>query len=260
MSRKAELVVQDMAGHHNTNLPESAARVYRGGSWKNQRIIVIVPAADLVPVKCALSWWNLIFPPNNGVVKMIALGQEVGEAYSNTIEQILAHPQLSQWEYILTIEQDNAPPQDGVIRLVERMEEHPEFAWLSGLYWTKGMEIARLDGTGTSGGGCPQIWGDINDPIPNSRPQPPRTDGGLQECWGTGQGFALYRLSMFKDERLQKPWFRTKRGLNGEGVGTQDLVFAADARKWGYRCAVDTSILVGHLDYNGNFGPIDTMY
>ena len=260
MGAKPQLVVTDMVGHHNQNLPETVARLSRGDSWKHQRIIVILPASDMVPAKCALAWWNLIFPPNNGVVKWLALGQEVGEAYSNAIAEIIAHPDLSKWEYILTVEMDNAPPQDGVIKLVERMMDHPEYAWISGLYFTKGMEVPRADGTGVSGGGVAQIWGDINDPVPNYRPMPPRTDGGLIECYGTGQGFALYRLSMFKDDRLEKPWFRTKRGLNGEGVGTQDLVFAGNARKWGYRCAVDCSVKVGHLDYNGNFGPIDTMY
>lgn len=249
-----------MAGYHATNLPATAARLQRGGSWKKQRIIVILPASDLVAAKCVLSWWNLAFPPNNGVVKIIALGQEVGDAYSSAIEQILGHPELSQWEYILTLEHDNAPPADGVVKLIERMEENPHFAWISGLYFTKGMEVARTDGTGTTGGGVAQIWGDINDPIPNSRPMPPRTDGGLQETYGTGMGFALWRLSMFKDDRLVKPWFRTLNGKNGSGVGTQDLVFSGDARKWGYRCAVDTSIHVGHYDLKGDFGPQDTMY
>jgi hypothetical protein len=257
---KPSLVITDMSGHHNANLPETSARLQRGGSWKKQRIVVIVPASDLVPAKCALSWWNLAFPPNNGVVKIMALGQEVGDAYTTAIEGILAHPELSQWEYIVTIEHDNSPPADGVVKLVERMEEHKEFAWISGLYFTKGMEIPRTDGTGTSGGGVAQIWGDINDPIPNYRPMPPRLDGGLQETYGTGMGFAIWRLSMFKDSRLNKPWFRTKNGMGGEGVGTQDLVFASDARKWGYRCAVDTSVLVGHYDLAGSFGPADTMY
>jgi len=257
---RPQLVVTDFSGHHATNMPETAARLQRGGSWRKQRIVVILPAADLVPAKCALSWWNLAFPPNNGVVKIMALGDEVGVAYSTAIEGILAHPELSQWEYILTLEHDNAPPSDGVVKLVERMEQHPEFAWISSLYFTKGMEIPRTDGTGTSGGGVAQIWGDINDPIPNYRPMPPRTDGGLQECYGTGMGFAIWRLSMFKDDRLTRPWFKTKNGKNGDGVGTQDLVFAGDARKWGYRCAVDNSILTGHYDLRGDFGPPDTMY
>lgn len=246
---KPQLVITDLSGHHAQNLPETVSRLQRGGSWKKQRIVVILPAADLVPAKCALSWWNLAFPPNNGVAKILALGDEVGVAYSNAIESVLNHPELSQWEYILSLEHDNAPPADGVIKLVERMEEHPEFAWISGLYFTKGM------GTGVA-----QCWGDINDPITNYRPVPPRTDGGLQEVYGTGQGFALWRLPMFKDQRLTRPWFKTKTGKNGEGIGTQDLVFAADARKWGYRCAVDTSVKVGHYDCKGDFGLPDMMY
>lgn len=245
---KPQLVVTDMSGYHATNLPETAARLHRGRSWAKQRIIVILPAADLVPAKCVLSWWNLAFPPNNGCVKILALGQEVGDAYSTAIEQVLADSNLKDWEYICTVEHDNWVPSDGIIRLVDRLEEHPEFAWISGLYFTKGVS------------GVSQIWGDINDPQPNYRPQVPRTDGGLQECYGTGMGFALWRLSMFKDSRLEKPWFRTKRGVGGEGVGTQDLVFAADAHKYGYRCAVDTSVKIGHYDLAGNFGPPDTMW
>jgi hypothetical protein len=260
MATKPQLVVTDMSGHHAANMPETISRLQRGGSWKKQRIIVVLPAADLVPAKCVLSWWNLAFPPNNGVVKIMALGDEVGEAYSRAIESILAHPDLSTWEYLLTIEHDNWIPQDGVIRLVERMEEHPEFAWISGLYFTKGFAMQRTDGTGSVGGGVAQIWGDIKDPLPNYRPMPPRVDGGLTECYGTGMGFALFRLAMFKDERLSRPWFKTKRGLNGEGIGTQDLVFAGDARKYGYRCAVDNSVKCGHYDLKGEYGPPDTMY
>jgi GT2 family glycosyltransferase len=208
-----------------------------------------------------LAWWNLAFPPNNGVVKILALGDEVGEAYSRAIEAVLANPELSQWEYVLCLEHDNSPPSDGVIRLIDHMQNHPEFAWIGGLYFTKGFSMPRNDGSGNSvGGGVAQIWGDINDPITNYRPVPPRADGGLIECFGTGQGFTIFRLSMFKDERLSRPWFRTKRGLNGEGMGTQDLVFAGEARKHGYRCAVACDVKVGHYDLKGEFGPPDTMY
>jgi hypothetical protein len=237
-------------------MPETMSRLQRGGSWKKQRIVVVLPAADMVSTRCVLSWWNLAFPPNNGVVKIIALGDEVGEAYSRAIESILAHPELSQWEYLLTIESDNAPPSDGVIQLLNSMEAHPEFAWISGLYFTKGHPT-----TNGTGGGVAQIWGDISDPSGiNFRPMPP-TGSGLIECFGTGQGFCLYRLPLFKDERLTRPWFRTKRGINGEGIGTQDLTFAADARKHGYRCAVDQNCRVGHHDLSGAYGGIpDMMY
>jgi hypothetical protein len=239
---KPQLVVSDLSGHHNANLPQKADELRRGGSWKKQRIILVLPAADLVPAKCTLSWWNLAFPPNNGVVKIMALGDEVGVAYSNAIESVLAHPDLSQWEYLLTIEHDNMPPADGVIKLIERMEANPDYACIGGLYFTKGP------------GGVAQIWGDVKDPLPNYRPQVPDINGGLVECCGTGMGFNLWRLSMFKDERIEKPWFKTLNGRDGQGIGTQDLTFWTKARKFGYRCAIDCGVRVGHHDLKGEFG------
>jgi hypothetical protein len=230
---KPELVIQDFGGHHAKDLNASRARLMRGGSWKKQRIVVVIPAADSIPAKVALSLWNLAFPPNNGVVRILALGMEVGDAYSTAIEQIVAHPELGQWEYLLTVEHDNLPPNDGVVRLIERLEAHRELAAISGLYFTKGE------------GGVPQIWGDPKDPVVNFRPQLP-VPGQLVECCGTGMGFVLWRLAMFKDARLRKPWFKTLAGK--DGCATQDLYFWGDARKHGYRCAVDCAVTVGHID------------
>src|SRR6185312_10183640 len=193
INQKPQIVCYDF-GKHNTNLETTRSRLIKGGSWKKQRIILLIPSANLIAAKVTLSWMNLIWPPNQPVFRMMLLGQEVGEAYSNAIEQILTHPELSTWEYILTIEHDNAPPADGVIKLIERMEEHPELACIGGLYFTKGE------------GGCAQIWGDAKDPTPNFSPQLPGLNGGLVECCGTGMGFNLFRLSMFKDERLKRPW------------------------------------------------------
>lgn len=238
---KPQLVVQDFGGAHNKDLHATRARLIKGGSWKKQRIIVVLPAGDMIPAKVALSHWNLAFPPNNGVVRILAQGMEVGDAYSTAIEQILAHPELSQWEYVFSIEHDNMGPADGVIKLIEHMENHPDFSCIGGLYFTKGE------------GGCAQIWGDPKDPTPNFRPQLPDPNGGLVECCGTGMGFNLFRLSMFKDSRLRKPWFKTLNGKNGEGIGTQDLTFWSDARKYGYRCAIACDVRVGHYDAAADF-------
>jgi hypothetical protein len=46
---------------------------------------------------------------------------EVGEAYSQAFQSVLDNPELSKWEFILTIEHDNCPPADGAIKLVEAM-------------------------------------------------------------------------------------------------------------------------------------------
>lgn len=233
---KPEIVSLDY-GRHNAVFEESRSRILEGGSWKLQRIIILLPSSFNIPAKVALSHWNLIFPPNQNVFRYLCLGMEVGEAYSTAIEQILNHEELSKWEYILTIEHDNIPPPDGVLKLLKRMEEHPELSCIGGLYWTKGE------------GGVPQIWGDVKDPILNYRPQVPVL-GSLVECCGVGMGFNLWRLSMFKDPRLPRPFFKTKNGSEGEGVGTQDLTAWTEFRKYGYRCAVDCDTLVGHYDSN----------
>lgn len=221
-------------GRHNADLAASTSRITRGGTWKKQRVIMLVPAADMIPARVYLSHCCLIFPPNQSAHRMLCLGDEVGVAYSTAIENILNHPDLSQWEYLLTVEHDNIPPSDGLIRLIARMDERPEFACIGGLYWTKGA------------GGVPQIWGDPRDPVLNFRPQPPRA-GELVECCGTGMGFNLWRMELFKDTRIERPWFRTVAGK--EGVGTQDLTFWGKARKFGYRCAIDCGVLVGHYDH-----------
>jgi hypothetical protein len=239
---KQEIVVADMGGYHNAHLPETASRLFEGGSWKKQRTIVILPSADMISAKVMLANWSLYFPPNQAVVKMLALGDEVGVAYSNAIEACLNNPDLSQFEYIVTIEHDNLAPPDGVVRLIARMEKHLEFSGIGGLYFCKGP------------GGCAHIWGDVSDPVPNFRPQIPDLNGGLKECYGTSMGFNIFRLSMFKDSRLKRPWFKTLDGSDGAGIGTQDLTFWADARKHGYRCAVDCSVKVGHIDVTGQFG------
>lgn len=227
-------------GQHNGRLEQSAARILKGGSWKKQRIISLIPAGPSIHPKVYLYHVNLIYPPNQGVFRMLCLGMEVGDAYSQAIEQILAHPDLSQWEYVLTLEHDNAPPPDGVLKLLEQMEAHPELSCIGGLYWTKGE------------GGVPQIWGDPKDPILNFRPQAP-VSGQLVECCGTGMGFNLWRLEMFKDKRIERPLFRTLAGTGG--VGTQDLEFWGKARRLGYRCAIDCGVLVGHHD-----AATDTMW
>jgi hypothetical protein len=222
-------------GRHNAALAESTARIIRGASWKKQRVVMMIPAGESIPTPVYLSHCGLIFPPNQPAHRMVAIGQEVGEAFSNTIAEIAAHPQLGEWEYLLTIEHDNIPPSDGLVKLIARMDAHPEFACIGGLYWTKGE------------GGVPQIWGDPKDPVLNFRPQPP-VPGQLVECCGTGMGFNLWRLSMFKDAKLRRPWFKTIAGK--EGVGTQDLYAWGDFRKHGYRCAIDCDVLVGHYDTN----------
>lgn len=228
-------IIIPSGGRHNEDIEGSYQRVIKDIRYARDRarIVVIIPAINSIPAQVVLSHWSLIFPPNQPSYRILAIGHEVGQAFSNTFQGVIEHPELGQWEYILTIEHDNVPPSDGVIQLVKSMIEHPEYAAIGGLYWTKGE------------GGMPQIWGDPKDPILNYRPQPPLLDQ-VQECNGLGMGFTLYRTKMFRDKKLRRPFFVTRAGK--DGVGTQDLYFCEDAKKHGYRFAVDTRVKVGHFD------------
>jgi hypothetical protein len=240
---KPQIISPDY-GKHNQDLEATAKRVSESSAWKKLDTIVIIPAGPQIPTKVVMSWMNLYSPPNNQLFRMPTIGavnMEVGEAFSQTIEYILQHPQLSAFKYILTLEHDNIPPPDGLIKLQQQMEAHPEYDCIGGLYFTKGE------------GGMPQIWGDPRDPTTNFRPQIP-IPGALVECCGTGMGFNLWRTDMFRDPELPKPWFKTQ---TEGGVATQDLYFWSRARPLGYRCAVDTEIKVGHYDLEGKFGPAD---
>ena len=240
---KPQIITQDF-GRHNADMENQLKRIQNSSSWKKLDCIVMTPTGTTVPVKVVASWLSMYGPPNNKMYRMFPVGLEVGDAFSNGVENILAHPDLSKWKYMITLEHDNIPPPDGFIKLLEQMEAHPEFAAIGGLYWTKGP------------GGVPQIWGDPRDPQMNFRPQVP-VPGHLVECCGTGMGFTAFRLDMFKDDRLRKPWFKTQKE---GGVSTQDLYFWSDARQYGYRCAIDCSVLVGHYDLNGDFGEPDTTW
>lgn len=225
----------DTVGEHNSDIDKSSVRIMQGKSWAKTDTIIIMPCGLSTPTKPVFALMNLMTPPNQACPKIPLIGMEVGEAYSNAFEQFAKDPAWKQFKYVLTVEHDNPAPQDGLLTLIKHMENHPEFACIGGLYWTKGPM------------GVPQIWGDPKDPLTNFRPQPPDPRGGLVECCGTGMGFNLWRLEMFRDPRLPRPLFKTKCSKD-EGIGTQDLTFWGNARAFGYRCAIACDVLVGHYD------------
>jgi hypothetical protein len=237
----AQVITVDF-GKHNLDLEAAAVRLTKDGSWKKQRVIQVIPSASQIPAKAYVSHRGLITPPNQPYIPLLIENAEVGAAYEAALDVVLGAPQLREFEYLLTVEHDNIPEPTGLLKLLRKMEEHPEFAVISGLYYTKGE------------GGVAQIWGDINDPVINFRPQVPRP-GEIIECYGTGMGFALYRMQMFRElaeKKVPRPWFKTVAGEGG--VGTQDLYFYQNvARPNGYRCAVACDVLVGHLDIASGF-------
>jgi hypothetical protein len=223
-------------GVHNKDLDVSIDRLEKSKSYQDLSTIMICPTRGVIPARVVQSWLGLLRPMNQKVIgPLFASGMEVGQAYCAMIEMILANPDLRTWKYILTIEEDNAPPADGLLKLYESMDKYDV---VQGLYWTKGE------------GGQPMIYGDPKVFPKNFIPQRPIPET-VMECNGLGMGFNLFKLDIFKNPDIPKPWFKTVQEVVGGGARayTQDLYFFENAAKYGYKYAVDCRVKVGHFDY-----------
>jgi glycosyltransferase involved in cell wall biosynthesis len=235
---KKQIVVENSnIGYHNLDLQKTNDRLMKGQTYKDLSTIMVVPSRGTMPTKVVQNWMSLMPPMNQKFTRIFMVGYEVGDAYNQAIQMILDNQELSKWKYILTMEDDNMPPPDGILKLYEGIKEYDV---VGGLYWTKGE------------GGQPMIYGDPHSIPLNFIPQLPK-QGQLHWCNGLGMGFNLFKLDIFKDTRIPKPWFKTCQEYT-PGVGckayTQDLYFYENIRKLGYRVACDTRILVGHYDVN----------
>ena len=234
---KPTVVIEHLnIGIHNADLAASVERLNKGKTYQDLSTVIICPTRGNISDRVVQAWMGLIKPMNQKVVGPIFIrGYEVGQAYNMGVEMVLNNPDLSKWKYILTIEEDNLPPPDGLIKLYENMDK---FDVIGGLYWTKGE------------GGQPMVYGDPSVSPVNFIPQMPKPDT-IQPACGLGMGFNLFKIDMFKDPKLRKPWFETKNEYIpnvGSQVYTQDLYFYENAGKLGYKFACDTRVRVGHLD------------
>lgn len=239
---EAKIIVPDLSGAHNADLVETNKRLEKSKSYRNLSTIIISPiVGDLSPtvVQC---WMGLIKPMNQAVIGPIFMqGFEVGEAYNNAIKMILENPQLKDFKYIVTLEHDNLPPPDGLMKLYESMDDYD---CVGGLYWTKGE------------GGQPMIYGNPLELPKNFIPQMPIPET-VQPANGLGMGFNMFKTEMFRQmgPEYYGKWFKTLQEYNpstGTKVYTQDLYFYEQGSKFGFKYACDNRVKVGHLDKTTN--------
>lgn len=227
------ILIGDSIGKNNADLDASIKRVEKSKMYKDNSTIIICPTRGLFPTRVVQSWMKLMKPTNQTVAGPIfAESMKVDEAYETLIGYILDNEYLSKFKYVLTIEEDNLPPADGLIKLYESMDDYDV---VGGLYWAKGDE------------GFPMIFGDPNS-SGDFKPVKPEPET-IQQANGLGMGFNLFKLDMFR--HIPRPWFKTLQGKDEEGrdqSNTQDLYFYKKAAKQGYKFACDTRVLVGHFD------------
>lgn len=206
-------------------------------SYRDTSMVVIIPSRDEWLHKRFVEHLNAIqWPMNQRRALFHITGAEVGEAYTQHIEQVLQHPELSRWKYVLTIEDDMLVPPDCVTKLCEAIELGP-FDAVGGLYVTKSDDLPM-----------PQCYGDpveyeqtgVLDFRPRDMIAAMRR-GAIVPCNGIAMGCSLYRMDLFR--QLPAPWFVTNPS------NTQDLYFCANARRVGKTFAVDTRVRAGHMDF-----------
>jgi hypothetical protein len=217
----------------------------QGSTYKDASTVVIVPTRGMIHHRVVASLQGMVAPMNQKKTVIYAAGDEVGRAYTDTIKMVLAHPELSKWKYVMTLEDDNLQPPDAHIRLLESIEMGP-FDAVSGIYFTKG-EI-----------NMPMAYGDPAEyaasGVLDFRPRDIRqalADQSVMEVNGIAMGCSLYRMELFR--QIEAPWFVSFADwTHGEGAKafTQDLYFCERAKRAGKRFAVDMRVRVGHLDVN----------
>lgn len=227
-----KIYTDSTVGFHNEDLQKSIERIDKSMMYEDLSTIIICPTRGMFPTRVVQSWMKMLRPTNQTVAGPIfAESMKVDHAYNTLIEYILNNDYLKDFKYVLTIEEDNLPPSDGLLKLYEGMKEYDA---VGGLYWTK------------KDTGFPMIYGDPEKPG-TFQPQTP-TPNTLQRCNGLGMGFTLFKLDMFR--QMEGPWFKTKNDVKDNSVGqmTQDLYFFNKAAKQGFKFACDTRVLVGHYD------------
>jgi len=225
---------EEFSGAHNKKLKDSIERVSRSNMYEDLSTIIICPTRGMFPTRVVQSWMKLQKPLNQKVFGPIfAEHMRVDTAYNALITYILGHEELSKCKYILTIEEDNLPPVDGMLKLYESMKEYDA---VSGLYWSKGDN------------GFPMIFGNVEKGLKDRTAQVPKYDE-VQQCNASGMGFTMFKTEMFKN--IEEPWFKTLEGVSELGIPntmTQDIYFFEKAGEKGYKFAVDNRVRVGHFD------------
>lgn len=228
------ILTGESVGKHNEDLDKSIERVEKSKMYEDLSTIIICPTRGMFPTRVVQSWMKLLKPMNQVVAGPIfAESMKVDDAYNSLISYILNNPYLSKFKYVLTIEEDNLPPSDGLLRLYENMDKYDV---VGGLYWSKADD------------GFPMLFGDPETGLFDSKPLVPKA-GEIQPACALGMGFNLFKLEMFRN--IEQPWFKTVQDvdpINGVTTLTQDFYFYRKAAEKGYKFACDNRILVGHFD------------
>lgn len=232
----------DFKGAHNEGIKAAENKLIKLQELDSS-IVAVTPTRAVnggISPKWVLNMMSVMKPMNQRFTGPVFIaGLEVGEAYNAAIRTIFNHPELHNYKFMLTWEDDVIPQPDALLHLVDVAHETGADV-VSSVYWSKGEA------------GFPMIYGDASDPEINFRPMHPN-DETYRWCYGTGMGFTLFRLDQFeKYWPGETEWFQTvsKWDKHGESIkmGTQDLVYMEKLVRAGGTVCVAQHAKAGHYD------------
>lgn len=229
-------------GYHSSNYEATSQRIKKSKMYEDLSTVCVIPTpTGQLSTKFVQYFSGMMRPMNQKFHVHFEEKKEVGQAYTDAIEMILNNPVLKEFKYLLTVEWDNIIFQpDALMMLYEDMSDY-DIA--SGLYFCKGQNGAAM------------AYGQTHIHPMNFIPFLPQ-DNAITPVHGIGMGFALWKMSIFKDKRLPKPLFKTVQEVipnKGVQMFSQDLYACQKLRELQYKICVDSRIKIGHYDFENNF-------
>ena len=257
----------------------------KDGVWTN-RILIAVPCTGLVRIEWVMAKYGQIIPTNWSQVEMIQwmntyapIEYQLPDA-ENLIAKVVVE---GDYEWFLSIEQDNVIPQDAFVRLNEYMTE-AKVPIISGLYYTKSVPPEPILYRGRGNGsfrdfklgdkvwadgipfGFTLIHGSIIKAIWNESEEYTingQTTRKVFELPNFNKGSMGFENSDGSSEASGSNRFAYTRGttdLNFCKRCMRDDIFTKagwpEYQKKKYPFLVDTNILVQHIDNGGRMYPL----
>lgn len=209
-----------------------------------------MPSGGNVHIMWAFRTFGLDWPVSIDLRYMIPVGMPIANARTSIAQNAMAYG----LKYLFFIDDDVLLPNFAPLRMLDLMENNPDWDALTGIYTTKRTPAEPL-----VFGGDPDSSGVYRD----------WRMGEIFPVWGAGLGCCVIRTDVF--HRLDKwavddlgvdpdqefpgaPYFAFIKESSGVASGSvgEDLFFFRNLQKIGAKVMADGAVLCGHIDRKTN--------
>ncbi len=185
------------------------------------KVLIVVPTREKAESLPVLE--KLAIPSGVQIKYLNVFGRSTADAYNDAIQTALNDGA----DFLLTVEDDTFPPDDGFFKLLQRYREIGDPKVVLGGYYVKKQENRE--------GVHIQIVGGKRQALTLSN-----KDVGVYEVYTIAQGFTLFPMECFL--QTEYPWTVTTAHL------TQDSFLSQKLRDKGFKLMVDGDVRCRHLD------------